>query len=259
MSTVRLPPQIEPLVEGYSSQRVGIGESGARVFRLTREGSPALFLKCARGSAGAELIAEAERLRWLIGRAPVPEVVALSTESLQTCLLLTALPGRNAAEIEPERARTAVVGLANALQGLHAQPITTCPFDQSLDTQIECARERTRAGLVDEEDFDEDRRGSSAADLLLQLERDRPPEEDSVLTHGDACLPNAIFEGERFAGFVDCSRSGIADRYQDLALAARSITRNWGAESTRLFFEAYGLPDPNPSKLAYYCLLDEFF
>lgn len=259
MSDPRFPAPIAALVAGYQFERVSIGESAARVFRLTRGGFPPLFLKCASGRARAELSAEAERLRWLAECAPAPRVIALATDRTQACLLLQALPGRNAAEIGAEQAHAVVTGFATALRQLHAQPITGCPFDQGLATQIECARERTHAGLVDEEDFDEERRGRRATELLLQLERERPREEDLVLTHGDACLPNVIFEGECFTGFIDCGRVGVADRYQDLALAARSITGNWGSEWVQHFFEAYGLGDPDPLKLAYYCLLDEFF
>jgi aminoglycoside 3'-phosphotransferase II len=255
----RLPASLEPLVAGYRFERVSIGQSGVDVFRLTHEENPTLFLKCTLDSASAELHAEAERLRWLSERAPVPRVIALVSESLHIYLLMRALPGRSAAEIGPQRVRAAATGLATALRRLHAQPITGCPFDERLATRIERAAERAGAGLVDEADFDPERQGRRAADLLEQLQRERPEEEELVLTHGDACLPNVIFEGNRFTGFVDCGRAGIADRYQDLALAERSIIRNWGAEWVPLFFQTYGLVKPNRSKLAYYCLLDEFF
>jgi len=32
------------------------------------------------------------------------------------------------------------------------------------------------------------------------------------------------------SGFVDCANAGIADRYQDLALCARSVANNLGDE-----------------------------
>ncbi len=259
MSEHHYPAPIESLVAEYQFQRVSIGESAAKVFCLTREGSPALFLKCASGDARAELKDEAARLRWFADRAQVPRVRAVASDHRKTYLLVEALPGRNAAEIGAEQADAVVSGFAHALRELHAQPITGCPFDQRLDRQIERARERTLTGLVDEADFDEERQGRHASELLLQLERARPAEEDLVLTHGDACLPNVIFDGERFTGFVDCGRAGVADRYQDLALSTRSIAGNWGREWASHFFEAYGLPDSDPLRLAYYCLLDEFF
>jgi aminoglycoside phosphotransferase len=80
-----------------------------------------------------------------------------------------------------------------------------------------------RAGLVDEWDFDDERQGRKAADVLAEVEASRVAGEQRALTHGDPCLPNAIFDGAAFSGFIDCSRAGVADPYQDLALAARSL------------------------------------
>ncbi len=51
----------------------------------------------------------------------------------------------------------------------------------------------------------------------------------------------------------------MADRYQDLALAARSIAYNFGAEWIKPFLDAYGLTEIDPAKIAFYKLLDEFF
>jgi aminoglycoside phosphotransferase len=58
---------------------------------------------------------------------------------------------------------------------------------------------------------------------------------------------------------VDLARAGVADRYQDLALAARSLEYNVGPGYASLLWEVYGLRDPDEAKIAYYQLLDEFF
>ena len=174
-------------------------------------------------------------------------------------MLTEALPGANAIEA-PKSIWSAVVRqLAVALRALHATPTSDCPFDRGLSVIIESAYARTMAGLVDEADFDEERKGVRARELLPRLELQRPADERLVITHGDACLANMIFDGRIFAGFVDCSRSGLADAYQDLALASRSIANKYGAKYRELFFEEYGLHEIDEHRLSFYRLADEFF
>ncbi|HEX6259604.1 MAG TPA: aminoglycoside 3'-phosphotransferase, partial [Woeseiaceae bacterium] len=145
------------------------------------------------------------------------------------------------------------------LRELHSIAIAGCPFDSSLTVSIDSARARAMANLIDESNFDEEHKGLRARDLLTQLERQRPADESLVITHGAACLPNMIFEGSHFCGFVDCGRSGLADAYQDLAVASRSIASNYGQEYVDRFFDAYGLREVDDGKLSYYRLADEFF
>ena len=114
-------------------------------------------------------------------------------------------------------------------------------------------------GLVDESRFDESNAGRTAASLWVELLRTRPPAGDRVVTHGDACLPNFMFDGTAFTGFVDCARVGCADRYQDIALVCRSIEYDLGQEWVAPFLRTYGLPHVDDERLKFYRLLDEFF
>lgn len=65
-------------------------------------------------------------------------------------------------------------------------------------------------------------------------------------------------EADRFTGFIDCGRLGVSDRFQDLALAARSIERNLGADWVAPFFREYGV-EPDERRMAFYRFLDNFF
>lgn len=147
---------------------------------------------------------------------------------------------------------------------LHAIPTAGCPFDQRIEGQLRAARHRTHAGLVHEHEFDDVRTGMRAAGVLDQLLASRPMEQDLVLTHGDFCLPNVILHADaaaapRVVGLVDCGRAGVADRYQDIALAMRSITDNFGGGSVPLFLDAYGLERVDQAKVDFFSLRDEFF
>ena len=103
-------------------------------------------------------------------------------------------------------------------------------------------------------------RGSAAARSICSTNSKRRgrTNEDLVVTHGDYCLPNVILRDGAVAGFIDVGRAGVADRHQDFACAARSIAYNYGEQFVAPFFEAYGMA-PDPARIAFYQLLDEFF
>lgn len=227
-----------------------IGESGALVYRA----GDAHFIKSEPISPLAELPGEIERLRWLSGTGlPCPEVVDAADHAERHWLLMTALPGRDLASTSAVAPEIAVRVVAGALRQLHALDPATCPFDHRSSIRVAKASARYEAGLYDGDDLDNG--PADHARLLGTV----PATEDLVVTHGDACFPNFMADGDRFAGFIDCGRLGVADRYQDLALACRSLTWNYGAAAIPAFLAAYGIDEPDEAKLAWYTLLDEFF
>lgn len=264
-----LPPPLAADLGKHARTEIGTGESGSSVVRFDRAGSSAVFLKSGSiepGQRDRPLFDEAERLGWMhaVGH-PVPVVLQYHEWKGREYLLLTAVPGADASIPRPaEKAGAIVSALAAGLRMLHATNISACPFDQSRRVRVAAAEARVRAGQVREVDFDDGRRGRTASDLYAELVDNPPASEDRVFTHGDYCLPNVILVedgtgGFTISGFVDCVHAGIADRYQDLALSARSVAYNLGAEWVPTLFARYGLDHVDESKLAYYQLLDEFF
>lgn len=236
--------------------------SGHEVYRVRLPGGRGVYLKVASGMQRAELEAEHERLHWLRGRLPVPEVLAFTTEGDQMYLLVTELPGVMSCDATVASDVPAVVRLlAAGLRQIHAVPIAQCPFDARLAVKLAVARQRLRAGMVDLSALDESRQGIGADELEALLDANCPPAEDVVFTHGDYCLPNVLLDPtlSHVTGFVDLGRAGIADRYQDLALAVRSLAHNFGPGWESYLWDAYGIAQPDRDKVAFYQLLDEFF
>ena len=257
MTTV--PEPLQPFVAGATWTRITVGESMSDIFRLDRSGHAAFYLKIAPKAQRMELLWEKKRLDWLQGRLLVPAVVGYETDDRNEFLLLTALPGRHVADLIGEEPNEKIVQLlATGLRAIHALPIRDCPFDMTLDREIERARYNVVNGLVDAADFDIIRLGRTAAELFEELQTKRPADEDLVFTHGDYCLPNVLVDGDEVSGFVDWGRAGVADRYKDIALVIRSLERNTGENLALAFFEAYGLSSYDADKIEYYKLLDEF-
>ena len=144
-----------------------------------------------------------------------------------------------------------------------------CPCDQTLSRKLENARYQVENGLVDMDNVDPETFGedgfASPAALLRWLEEHRPAEEP-VLSHGDYCLPNVFFGDGQVSGFLDLGRSGIADRWLDIAICWRSLRDNFNGAHGHTdpdfdpdsLFRELGI-QPDWEKIRYYLLVDELF
>ena len=250
-----VPPVFSRILPAARWEPVTLGESGAEVWRSTRH---VLKIQPHRHPALPSLADERERLRWLRGRVPVPGVLGYFADSTHEYLATERVPGIPMSHPDATLHAERMAGLlARALRGLHSLPARDCPFTMTLPVSLRLARERVEAGVVDPHDFGPERQVQSAVDLLARLVRERPRTEDIVVTHGDACLPNFIVQGEWVEGLIDVGRAGLADRHADLALAARSIRRNLGARWVDVFLDTYGRELVDESRLDYYAALDE--
>lgn len=278
-----LPPTIAAVALGGVWTPITIGQSGSYVYRIEWPSQPtrtAIYLKIAPPAQHAELRDERARLDWLgaLMRPPLhspstkqslpppppdlgaPQAVAYAVAEPFAYLALTAVPGAMACDaIFADDVPLVARQLAAGLRRLHATDFARCPFDRRLARTLPEAAQRRTDGQVDVADFDDP--ASDPCTTLTWLHTHVPADEDLVFTHGDYCLPNVLIDPveRRISGLLDWGRAGVADRYQDLALAARSLTYNFGPGWEPFLWEAYGLPHPDQHKLTYYRLLDEFF
>jgi len=261
MKKPALPFSLQEL-EGYfgfsiqSMEEITGGCSMSSVYRI--QGDQTSILKLSHLDHQENLGQEAEVIRWLGDYTSVPEALFYGQVAGYELLHLSLIEGDCASDLPDPRA--VVRAYARGLKRLHSIPVGDCPFDGRLESRISAARERVEKNLVDEADFDEERQGQSAIQVLTEVDRKYLDlEEDPVVCHGDYCLPNLILKQDySFSGFIDLSRAGVSDRFQDLALAHRSILANFGFEYSQMFFQEYGIK-PDDSKIAFYCLLDELF
>lgn len=260
-SLPQLPDELHTMLAGCHVQRDRVGQSSARVYHLQRQ-QDRFYLKyqSPHPQASMELRKEKELLSWLQSRFPVPVVHFYDETDAGGYLLLSALPGCSLDQAAENWSCETVTRLyAETLRELHALPTANCPYRISVEQRFAEARYALEHDLVDIDDLEEAYRHMAPEQLYQRLLELRPDSFEPVLSHGDYCPENIIVDKGRLSGLIDWGRGGIDDRYQDLALALRSLDHRYGRSVWPLFLDGYGLADLNEQKLNFYILLDEFF
>lgn len=257
-----LPSKISNLIIAQSLEAEHIGESKSDVFKVKLARGETGYLKISSSSyVKNEIRREIQVLNWLKPYMNVPEPIEVIEEGQSIYFLMTAIEGRNLAEALQTLGTEKCLQLgARFLKTLHTIPTDKCPFDRKLSVTLKLAKENLDAGLIDESDFDGDKKGLTGSAIYEKLRACRPATEDLVFTHGDYCFPNIIVSNDQISGVVDLSRAGVADRYQDIALFLRSFRSNISTPDLEYFVREYGLKESlNFQKLDFYRALDEFF
>jgi kanamycin kinase/aminoglycoside 3'-phosphotransferase-3 len=160
--------------------------------------------------------------------------------------------------------------LAEGIQMLWNVDINNCPYVRDLEKKLRIAEYKVENNLVDTENAEPDtfgRNGFKDPTHLLEWLYQNKPKEELVFSHGDFCLPNIFIANGKISGYIDLGRTGIADKWQDIALCYRSLLHNFAGKytgkryqgfSADMLFEKIGIM-PDWDKIRYYILLDELF
>lgn len=225
-----VPASVLEIAGGRATRMLWRNELGGLTVAI--DGDDPLVVKWSP-PGGPALADEAERMRWLAARHPVPVVRAHARDDDGEVLVMEALPGEGAVSqrwlAEPE---TAVRAIADGLRRLHALPVDDCPWSWLPADRIRAAR--ALGGAVPP-----------------SLER-APSVDRLVVGHGDACAPNTLLgDAGAFLATVDVGSLGLADRWSDLAVATMSLEWNYGRGYEPLFWHSYGI-EPDAERVAYY-------
>jgi aminoglycoside 3'-phosphotransferase-1 len=265
-----LSPELRGLVDGGAWLAVP-GTSTATVWQVELEDGRSVFVKAgAEPGVAAAITDELARWEWLeatdLGQLPVPAVLghqAADPGAHQPAAIVSA-----AAEGVPELhwfldPPDVADLLGSTLRAVHALPVDRCPFEAAPSALIAAAEERVAAGLVDSSKFHAANQRYSPHELLghaRALVAADPDGADRVVVHGDFSVGNVIVRPDTRAvtGVVDWAGLGVGDRHLDLATAARSLVTHFGGECLPRFLAAYGFEEPDPLRLEFYSLLDQF-
>ena len=259
-----LPEQLNKWIGSQCPEEDSVGLSVSSVLLY-----PDCVLKISPSGDGSRT--EAAMMRWLRGKLPVPEVIEYLSQDGKDYLLMERLPGEMSCSPRLEKDPKKLVSLlASALKMWWSVDPAGCPSDQTLDIKLKYAEENVLSGYASTENTQPDTYGPNGFESprhLLEWLKNNRPEEDLIATHGDFCLPNLYFSGDTLTGFLDLSRSGVSDRWQDIALCWRSLQDNLNGRYASvpleehyedLLFEYLGI-EKDEKKLRYYILLDELF
>lgn len=144
---------------------------------------------------------EAEIIRWMNKRMPVPEILYED----ESYLLLSKEKGRVLKDFTKNRI---LKTSAMILRSFWALDLSTCPCTESIEKTI---GEMKKKKLSYEE-----------WTMLKEMEN-KPFEEEYVFSHGNLTLSNIITNGNGLVMLTGMQRAGIADRYRDIATLLPSL------------------------------------
>ena len=144
---------------------------------------------------------EADIIRWINGRLPVPEILYED----ETYLILSKKKGRSLKDCTKNRILKTCAAL---LKAFWAMDVSDCPCCEDIEATI-CKMKNRKLS------YDE-------WDMLQKLEK-KDLNEDKVFSHGNLKLENIIVNGNGLLMLTGMQKAGTADRYRDLAILLPSL------------------------------------
>jgi kanamycin kinase len=216
-----VPDVVVTHAAGRPIELVWRNDLGGLTFRIDDQ-----FVKWNPRRTGIDLEREHVRLEWIAGRHPAPRVVSADADEGAQWLVTEAVPGESAVG-DTWRARRpeAIRAIAAGLRAVHA--ISVAEFPAAWTSEVWVGRVPASLGP-------------------------RPPLDDPVLVHGDACAPNTLISSAgEWTGNVDFGDLAVGDRWADLAIASLSLDWNFGEGHQGELFGAYGI-EPDEERIRYY-------
>ncbi len=262
-----LPEKIKYLIaeEDYAEDDIGMSAASVLIYENK-------VLKIQEYNEEAEN--ECVMMQYLHDKLPVPTVYAHEIGDDKSYLLMSKCEGQMSCS--PAYMSDPLLLcklLADGLKRLWSVDAVDCPSNQCLSHKLMQAKYNIENNLVDLDNVEPDTFGEGGfknpAELFAWL-CDNAPAEELALSHGDYCLPNIFGIRDEVSGFIDLGKTGIADKWCDIAICYRSLLHNYSGkykqqgchadtdfDSLQLFHEL-GI-EPDWKKIRYYMLLDELF
>lgn len=210
----------------------------------------------------------------VMSKIPVPKIIEYEEENDLSYTLMSKIKGKMLCDEDILKNPELLIELlSEGLKLLWSIDISDCKIEEVsyIKQRLKVARYNVENNLVDVNNVMADTFGANGfatpKDLLEWLENN-VPEVEPVFSHGDYCLENIFTLNNQISGFIDLGKSGIADRWQDLAICIRELDGVFSNEyvkdfdysqySSDMLLAKLGIKRDN-EKIKYYMLLDELF
>lgn len=256
-----IPESIKRAIGSKLGQLDQIGCSGAQVMLFDE-----MVLKIQPDSRMA--CNEHVMLRWLQDKLPVPKVIDEAYVDNTRYLLMSRLSGTHLCtdDILDDQERLAEL-VAEGLRLMWSIDVSDCPTDRTLNRKLQEIEDGLRTGsiVLERRSFEADDMCAftSPAQLFDWLVKNKP-EEETVFSHGDYCLPNIFCKQNQLSGLIDLGYAGIADKWVDIEQVVWSMWANTTGQfggkcrafDKKKLFAALQM-QPDEDRMRYYSLLNE--
>ena len=251
------PDEIREIIKGKKYSTNDIGMSGSTIIMFDN-----LVLKIEKINLISKQ--ECKMLKWLQGKLPVPEIISIVEKDGYNYLLMTKMKGKMTCSKEIlEEPEKIIPLIANLFKMMWNIEISDCPINNSIDNMLKNSKNRILNNEVtfpDEGIYNLTKtiKFNDPNELYQYLEANKPKQEELVFSHGDFCMPNIFIDNNKISGLIDLGRSGISNKWNDIAIFIRSLEYNVGKrpDLVDLLFKELNI-EPNSSLIDYYILLDE--
>lgn len=261
-----LPNKIKHKIDLRDGTLDQIGLSGASVYLFDD-----MVLKIQPNNTESDN--EYRMIQWLQGKLPVPKIIEFESTNKYSFLLMSKCDGQlGCSETLMSQPKHLYELLRDALREIQSIDLSGCPSNNDLNSKLAAAEQNVILGNVDIAATETETFGANGfrdPEALLHWLKENRPAEELVLSHGDFCLPNVLFKDGKLTGLIDLGKTGIGDKWCDIALYYRSTKNNYNgrylgtAARNYLFNESefFDIIEQKPDwdKLRYYILLDELF
>lgn len=228
ISMKKFPIEIQNFLNESKTKEISIGCSNTKVYQIIKKNNQVYYLKVGKAPL---LTKEYASLMWLKNKLKVPECIIFTNDGTTEYMITKAVLGEMSCSEQNLKAPEKTIKLlAKAILNLQEIDIKDCPFRNDINYKLGIAEFNVKNKLLTEPMVSTLGKKFNSYEDLLKYLKDNKPNEQLVFSHGDTSMPNIFLYKNNVSGFIDMGECGVSDKWFDIAIACKSIRRNFNNE-----------------------------